>query len=47
MAQPALDAYGYPLSGEHVYEDDDAGVWFYASPTLVVRIDRFSIKRPF
>ena len=41
MAQPALDAYGYPLSGEHVYEDDDAGVWFYASPTLVVRIDRF------
>lgn len=41
MAQPALDAYGYPLSGEHVYDDDDAGVWFYASPTLVVRIDRF------
>ena len=41
MAQPALDAYGYPLSGEHVYENDDAGVWFYASPTLVVRIDRF------
>lgn len=35
-----LDAKGYPVSGEHVYADYDLGLWFYASPTLVVRIDR-------
>lgn len=37
---PELDAQGYPLRGETVFEDDEAGVWFYASPSLVVRIDR-------
>lgn len=41
IEQPALDAYGYPLAGEHVYSSNEEGVWFYASPTLVVRIDRF------
>ena len=35
------DAYGYPLSGEYVHSDDENGLWFYASPTLVIRIDRF------
>ena len=40
IEQPALDSYGYPLSGEHVYVSDEEGVWFYASPTLVVRVDR-------
>lgn len=35
-----LDKYGYPLSGEVVYENDNLGLWFYASPTLVVRVDR-------
>ena len=40
MDCPPLDEYGYPLSGEHVFEDADNGLWFYASPTLVVRIDR-------
>lgn len=34
------DEKGYLLSGEYVYEDAEAGVWFYASPTLVVRVDR-------
>lgn len=34
------DAAGYPVSGELVLEDADTGLWFYASPTLVVRIDR-------
>lgn len=28
------------LEGERLYADEAAGVWFYASPTLVVRIDR-------
>ena len=37
---PTLDAYGYPLSGEQVYIDEETGIWFYASPTLVVRVDR-------
>ena len=40
VEKPALDEYGYPLEGEVVLEDDENGVWFYASPTLVVRIDR-------
>lgn len=36
-----LDSYGYPVEGETVYMDETQGIWFYASPTLVVRIDRF------
>ena len=28
------------LSGEYVYENEEQGIWFYASPTLVVRVDR-------
>ena len=40
MEKPALDIWGYPLEGECVLEDAENGVWFYASPTLVVRIDR-------
>lgn len=36
------DALGYPTQGEHVLKDEEAGLWFYASPSLVVRIDRFS-----
>ena len=34
------DEKGYLLSGEYVYENEEEGVWFYASPTLVVRVDR-------
>jgi len=34
------DEKGYLLSGEYVYESEEEGVWFYASPTLVVRVDR-------
>lgn len=36
------DAKGYLLSGEYVYENANEGLWFYASPTLVVRVDRKS-----
>ena len=35
------DEKGYLLSGEYVYEDEKSGLWFYASPTLVVRVDRY------
>lgn len=35
------DALGYPVAGEQVLWDEEAGLWFYASPSLVVRIDRF------
>lgn len=35
------DEKGYLLSGEYVYENPEEGVWFYASPSLVVRVDRF------
>lgn len=35
------DEKGYLPAGEYVYENEEDGVWFYASPTLVVRIDRF------
>lgn len=38
--KPELDEKGYPLAGEHVFADEEQGVWFYASPTLVVRVDR-------
>lgn len=34
------DEKGYLLSGEYVYENAEDGLWFYASPTLVVRVDR-------
>lgn len=34
------DADGYPLSGEFVYDNFEEGLWFYASPTLIVRIER-------
>jgi len=34
------DDKGYLLSGEYVYENAQEGLWFYASPTLVVRVDR-------
>lgn len=34
------DEKGYLLSGEYVYENEEEGLWFYASPTLVVRVDR-------
>ena len=40
VVQPELDDLGYPLEGETVYADDEQGIWFYASPSLVVRIDR-------
>ena len=36
----ARDDKGYLLEGEYVYENTEEGLWFYASPTLVVRIDR-------
>jgi len=34
------DDKGYLLSGEYVYENAQEGVWFYATPTLVIRVDR-------
>ena len=34
------DDKGYLLSGEYVYDNPEEGIWFYASPTLVVRVDR-------
>lgn len=34
------DEKGYLAQGEYVYENEEEGIWFYASPTLVVRIDR-------
>ena len=37
---PALDEFGYPLEGETVLADAEAGIWFYASPTLIVQIKR-------
>ena len=37
---PELDEKGYPLEGEYVWEDEENGLWFYASPTLLVRVDR-------
>ena len=37
---PTQDAYGYLAQGEYVFTDAQAGVWFYATPTLVVRVDR-------
>ncbi len=40
IEKPELDSYGYPVEGEHVLSDEEGGVWFYASPTLVVRVDR-------
>ena len=47
VTQPELDAYGYPLTGETVFSDGDEGIWFYASPTLVVRVDRiFEPEKP-
>ncbi len=35
------DELGYPVEGEHVIADEENGLWFYASPTLVVRVDRY------
>jgi len=35
------DEKGFLTSGEYVFADEESGVWFYASPTLVIRIDRF------
>ena len=43
---PELDKSGYLLTGEYVYENDEDGLWFYASPTLVVRVDRFDQTEP-
>lgn len=40
MADARRDEKGYLLSGEYVYENAEEGLWFYASPTLVVRVDR-------
>lgn len=40
----ALNAKGFLEKGEYVYTDAIAGLWFYASPTLVVRIDRKESK---
>lgn len=34
------DGKGYLLTGEYVYENAEEGLWFYASSTLVVRVDR-------
>lgn len=39
-ANAGRDEKGYLLEGEYVYENAEEGLWFYASPTLVVRVDR-------
>lgn len=39
-AELPKDDKGYLVEGEYVYENVEEGLWFYASPTLVVRIDR-------
>ena len=36
---------GYLLAGEFVLADDKNGLWFYATPTLIVRIDRVVDKK--
>lgn len=38
---PAVNAAGYLNDGEYVYQSEEEGVWFYASPSLIVRIDRY------
>ena len=43
---PTLDSKGYPIAGEYVYENDEEGLWFYATPTLIVRVDRFDQREP-
>ena len=40
LAGTPRDELGYAQSGEWVIADNDNGLWFYASPTLVVRVDR-------
>ena len=45
-ANVALDEAGYPTEGEYVYQSEEDGLWFYASPTLVVRVDRFEQESP-
>ncbi len=40
LAGTPKDELGYAVSGEWVVADADNGIWFYASPTLVVRVDR-------
>lgn len=41
---PAQDAFGYLAEGEYAFADAEAGVWFYSTPTLVVRVDRIYSK---
>ena len=47
VEKPELDDLGYPVTGETVFADAEAGIWFYASPTLTVRVDRvFEPEKP-
>ena len=43
---PALNDAGFLDSGEFVWEDEENGVWRYASPTLRVEIYRREQKKP-
>ena len=45
-AFPALNDAGFLDSGEFVWEDEENGVWRYASPTLRVEIYRREQKKP-
>lgn len=40
LADVPKDELGYAASGEWVHADDTEGLWFYATPTLVVRVER-------
>ena len=41
---PQIDAEGFLVAGEFVYENPEEGVWRYASPTLMVEIIRHKIE---
>lgn len=43
---PALNSEGFLDEGEFVYENPDAGLWRYASPTLKVEINRRTLSEP-
>ncbi len=43
---PALNEQGFLDSGEFVYENEDEGIWRYASPTLWVEVIRYIQKSP-
>ena len=41
---PAVDSEGFPVQGEYVFSEPEAGVWAYLSQTLRIVITRHEIK---